>query len=849
MLYTYGGTSADVLTDQAGNVVPDYLLRIYRAGTDEIVTALFEEDGLTPIAELRSNPAGSDQPGAIRPFKLSDVTAIEYAYNGTTSEVRWYQAARELAQQAVSQAAGALSRSEGGTVSGHVSLTGGAAVSGLQVTDGAAIDELSVGKLVVGDGILAGSASINVHSYGAQGDGVADDAPAVQEALNAATPGGEVLVPPGTYRLATLPLRIYRGTHLRLMEGAKFVRAADATLITNGDADQNYPGYTGHGDLTIEGGVWDMRGAAVGLTASRMCISLGHATRVTIRDVEIRDVSGYHAIEINACKDVRIIDCSFKGFRDPGGREFSEAIQPDLAKGSAYFGAFGPYDHTACEDLLISGCYFGPSGTPGTTSWPRGIGSHSATITKWHKRVRVLGNTFEGCAQYAMTAYNYQDVVFANNNVTGCGGGFRAQPPVLSDPNDTKLPDGTQTGASQAVRNFTVTGNTFRDLTGHDEAVTLDGVDTGKVLDVTIAGNVIDGIGGAENGVRLIHAQQVSVTGNVVRGAANTGISQDNVDGCVVSGNRVYASGGSGITADTCTGMLITGNTVRDAGVNGIHVLAGSDIQVLDNMVKSASRGSSGNYGIRVSTGTDGITIAGNSVRLNGSGNEIAYGLSITNTCTNVRRWGNELDGTSGPLQDGTTGPVTTPFQSGHGGVEDAISPASRYETTSRLRCSTSGTITSGQLTLVPIWLPKGVTITAIGFVSGGTAAASPTNQWFALFNRDRVAVARTVDATTASWAANTVKQLNVAQTTAGSTTSYRTTYEGLYFLGVLVAAATPPSLLGEGNVHAALASVAPSFGGANTGLTSPPTVTSGAYTATAPSGTGLLAYGYVVTA
>lgn len=80
--YTYGGSPAAVLQDTAGNVVPDFEVLVYRAGTDELVTALYEVDGTTPISELRSNDNLSQTPGAIRSFKAADVTAIEYAYNG-----------------------------------------------------------------------------------------------------------------------------------------------------------------------------------------------------------------------------------------------------------------------------------------------------------------------------------------------------------------------------------------------------------------------------------------------------------------------------------------------------------------------------------------------------------------------------------------------------------------------------------------------------------------------------------------------------------------------------------------------------------------------------------------------
>ena len=193
------------------------------------------------------------------------------------------------------------------------------------------------------------------------------------------------------------------------------------------------------------------------------------------------------------------------------------------------------------------------------------------------------------------------------------------------------------------------------------------------------------------------------------------------------------------------------------------------------------------------------------------------------------------LPGTN--LVDGDLTPVPA--------LEAAISPAGRYETTSRLRLGTASTPVSGALYLVPIWLPKGLVVSNISFTSGSTAAVTPTNQWFTLHNSSRVALARTADATTAAWAANTTKTLNVAQTTAGSASSYTTTYTGLHYLGFMVAAGTMPNIVGEGSLPAGVANASPGFGPTNSSQTTPPTVTSGAFTAAAFAGAGILAYGY----
>lgn len=856
-LYTYGGTPADVLTDTAGNVVPNYQVLVYRAGTSELVTALFEADGTTPISELRTNATGTTTPGAVRTFKATDVSAIEYEYNGPGgTPIRWYQAARELAQEAASAAADALKKSVGGTVTALVTLADGATVeNGLDVTGGLTTDGLDVngdatiaGTLDAPNLQLSGMRIYNPLVYGADNTGATNAHTAIQDALNAArvAGGGWVLVPAGVYLIGAT-LRIYGNTRLTLMPGAEFRRNVAATMLLNGDADQALGGYTGHGNILIEGGLWNMRGTTSGLTASAMCISIGHARGITIRDLEVRDLPGYHAIELNSTQTGRVLDCQFRGYVDPGGRDFSEAIQIDLAKGSSYFGGFGPYDHTPCQDIEVRGCYVGPSGTAGTTAWPRGVGSHSATIGTRHSGVRIRGCTFEGLSQYAVGGYDWRNVVVEGNTVAGCGAGVRMRVVDTSDTNDTLNTSGVQTSASQDMRNIAITGNTLRGTTGYDDAILLLGEATGKILDATISGNVVDGVtSSSQNGVRLERVEQYTVTGNTVRDVAGTGISQEQVVGGTVSGNRVYAPTSSGVSCDTGTGILIASNTIREPGVNGIHVLGGSDVQVTGNYINGASRASAGSYGIRCSTSADGLLVTGNKVRKYGSGNEAAYGLSITSTCTNVRRFGNDLidSGTSGMLDDQTALPTSSPFDA-QGNLDDLMRPAGRYETTSRLRCGTASSPPSGTLILVPIWLPKGAVISNITFISGSTAATSPTNWWFTLHDKDRVALARTADQTTTAWAATTRKTLAIAQTTAGAATSYTTTYTGLHYLGVMIAAGTPPTLIGEGTMPVVHGDT-PGLGSTSTGQTTPPTVTAGAFTAAAfGSGLGYLFHGY----
>jgi parallel beta-helix repeat protein len=512
------------------------------------------------------------------------------------------------------------------------------------------------------------STGLTVTNYGADPSGAVNSDAAIQLALNDARDRGGALVqvPPGIYLLGAT-LRIYGNTRLSLAQGAEFRRNHGGTMLLNGDAGQSFGGYTGYSNITIEGGLWNMRGTTPGMTSSAMCISIGHTSNVVVRDLEIRDLPGYHGVEFNSTIHGRVTDCLFRGYIDPGGRDFSEAVQIDLAKSSAEFGGFGPYDHTPSEDIAVTGCYFGASGTAGTTSWPRGVGSHAATITKYHRRIRISDNTFEGILQYAVSAYNWEDVTVTGNTFNSCGSSVRVRSVILTDTEDTKLPDGTQTSASQVMRNYTITGNTMREGTGYDAAIIVRGETSGTVLNVSIVGNTIDTTTAAQHGIQLVQVSRVTVGNNVIANVSGSGISTDSLNNTVLSGNTVWTPAQRGITIIASDNSSVVGNQVRDSGNEGILLQTSSYIQVRDNFVKGASKASNGaSSGIRLSASQDAIVISGNTVRPNSANtNKTSYGLSIDNTCTNISRWGNDcrqLGGTNanGSISDTVATTVAT---------------------------------------------------------------------------------------------------------------------------------------------------------------------------------------------
>lgn len=100
--------------------------------------------------------------------------------------------------------------------------------------------------------------------------------------------------------------------------------------------------------------------------------------------------------------------------------------------------------------------------------------------------------------------------------------------------------------------------------------------------------------------------------------------------------------------------------------------------------------------------------------------------------------------------------------------------------------------LATGVMTSVPIFLVAGDLITNLSFVSGATAAGTPTAWWFGLYDNQATPalIAQTADQTTGAWAANTVKTLALSA-------AYRVLATGLHYAACMVTATTPPSLMG----------------------------------------------------
>lgn len=512
--------------------------------------------------------------------------------------------------------------------------------------------EITAGRLQYMLELAAGGgAAISVSAYGAVGDGVSDDTAAIQAALNAARDaGGGVVVIPGGRTYAIKDFLVVFDNTIISAYGATIRSTGTTGLLRNFLPTETFAGYAGHSNIIVQGGTWDANASdGVTGTVTGMTNAFGfvHCSNITVRDLTIANVSSAHGCEFNSTSGGRVLNCRFTGYRDNSGnnsRQFSEAVQIDMAvSGSA---AIGQFDETMSKDILVQGCYVGPSSRLG--SFGRGVGSHMLRSGKYYTGIQVIGNRIESTLQQGVYGFGWRRAVIANNVVTGSGlSGIQLSRPDPAGP-------GPSEGFTVNGRNISITGNTVegaKDASG----IRVYGASGGTYDQVVISGNSVLGFNtDTSNGIHVEYCSRPNVTGNVIAGTQSSGVVVFNSDGAHVGSNTVRSSGSNGVNVTGCSGAHVIGNTIDGTSSNhGVFVASSNDVVVQNNRIDGAAAA-----GIRLSdgcqdgmvtgnriikgSGTNGITVSattadGNTVALNdltGNGWSTATALIISTTAS-----------------------------------------------------------------------------------------------------------------------------------------------------------------------------------------------------------------------
>lgn len=423
----------------------------------------------------------------------------------------------------------------------------------------------------------------NVRYYGAYGDGVADDADAIQKALDG---GGRVYIPIGSYRM-THRLVIPADTHLEVHPQARLIfDGDDYCMIQNGRQDDCgcYTKYNGNGNITIDGGFWDCGGSTK--TNIRGGVFLGHGSNITLKNMRIANVKESHFIEINSSENVTVDKCIFQNFM--GGRTFSEAIQIDAALNAENFPPFGEYDGTYCRHIVIKDCYFQKVGA--------GVGTHVTSPLKWHEDVVVKDCFFDGLMSHAIHFMNFKEFVIEGNKGTSGQSGVILEGCYEGTVQNNFFSD--MSGNGFQLRNcehIKVVDNTAKrcanGFTGYEN--TRDIVVTGNRLESNTA-NGINFTGGTNNRIETNAIVKNSSYGVFLHDAADFNIVRDNrIEGNALSGVAI-----TNASTNRVLDNIVTGNATSGT-LNNIDLLAGSTKNELRNNYVRKSDGQAG-YGIAV---------------------------------------------------------------------------------------------------------------------------------------------------------------------------------------------------------------------------------------------------------
>ncbi|MCC8065783.1 MAG: right-handed parallel beta-helix repeat-containing protein [Clostridiales bacterium] len=421
-----------------------------------------------------------------------------------------------------------------------------------------------------------GDNAVNILDFGAVGDGITDDAAALQAAIDEVTSyedGGTVYLPAGIYRVETWiilksNLTLYMDDDATILNGIN-TSSGTSIIFMNGE-------YTGSGsaceweriyNLSFIGGTIDMNGelnaaqtAPVNLPAvvsSTGAFAMGYATNVTFSGVTFRDSFNGHAIQLCNCDTVLIEDCTFIGQSLPASQSDSENSQKEYIQIESSSTAGFPYAANetweATTNVTITGCYFGASDKCGEPMVAIGTHSQKADFEKCNDII-IENNTFDNMAYGAVRFAGYEDVTITGNTFIKKSKrestNFRTGTSVLIN----VFCVGNTSDELDLNKRITITDNTF-EIDDPDTRAIRVGKDKaeymGEVSDIVITGNKITNTSDTDSQMMIsaIRVKNLTLTNNTLDG------------------------GYRGLYVDRCYGTLtINGNTAENVTAESAYI-------------------------------------------------------------------------------------------------------------------------------------------------------------------------------------------------------------------------------------------------------------------------------------
>lgn len=228
------------------------------------------------------------------------------------------------------------------------------------------------------------------------GDGLHDDAKAIQKCLDLMKGGGTVYFPDGIYLISSC-LIFYSNQHLKFSDKAVLLRSDKEENITRymlaSHSDPETGEYDGTHDVIISGGIFDGNAS---LTEKLTILNTVHCKNITVENCRFINGAFWHYIELNSTQNAVVRNCVFDGKSYTAMRDnlTSELIQFDAPK----VGTYGPVyncngdlidflpDETPCRNIKIESCIFKCGGFSA-------IGHHG---NDEHTNIKICDNIFSG---------------------------------------------------------------------------------------------------------------------------------------------------------------------------------------------------------------------------------------------------------------------------------------------------------------------------------------------------------------------------------------------------------------------------------------------------------------------
>lgn len=308
---------------------------------------------------------------------------------------------------------------------------------------------------------------------------------------------------------------------------------------------------------------------------------------------------------------------------------------------------------------------------------------------------------------------------------------------------------------------------------------------------------------------------------------------------CISAGTYFYNNKISNVIGEITNGGILDLHTVAYTIIDNVSVQDMTTVST-DNMMSlgKGSGGLSSKGNVFRSSGRLGSSLGGGLYDLNIPASEANHTVIISpvvNGAANNSQYHFHQNSVTIIGYDANlslSGVINTTILDDPNRVADWTLPTSKKRQNITRRTTLNATLAplvSGREFLVGIELIAGDVVSSIEFISGTTAAVTPTNQWFTIRDSARNKLGITADDTVTAWAASSKKLLAL-------TAPFTVLVTGFYYFGICVVAATPPTLTGIVLMFADSNDPPIMCGFADAGLTTPATApaTSIALTATA---------------